>query len=37
MELTVEEQAAEKLRVQKLQEESDLALAREAFGEIKCV
>ncbi|KAF4090912.1 hypothetical protein AMELA_G00031020 [Ameiurus melas] len=30
--LTPEEQAAEKLRVQKLQEESDLALAREAFG-----
>ncbi|XP_027009930.1 eukaryotic translation initiation factor 3 subunit J-B isoform X1 [Tachysurus fulvidraco] len=31
-ELTPEELAAEKLRVQKLQEESDLALAREAFG-----
>ncbi|XP_017314240.1 eukaryotic translation initiation factor 3 subunit J-B [Ictalurus punctatus] len=30
--LTPEEQAAEKLRLQKLQEESDLALAREAFG-----
>lgn len=31
-ELTPEEQAAEKLRVQKLQEESDMALACEAFG-----
>ncbi|XP_062845478.1 eukaryotic translation initiation factor 3 subunit J-B [Trichomycterus rosablanca] len=32
VELTAEEQAAEKLRVQKLQEESDMALACEAFG-----
>ncbi|KAL7833699.1 hypothetical protein AOLI_G00286590 [Acnodon oligacanthus] len=32
VQLTLEEQAAEKLRLQKLQEESDLALAREAFG-----
>ncbi|XP_030620559.1 eukaryotic translation initiation factor 3 subunit J-B isoform X1 [Chanos chanos] len=31
-ELTAEEQAAEKLRLKKLQEESDLELAREAFG-----
>ncbi|KAF5904402.1 eukaryotic translation initiation factor 3 subunit J-B-like isoform X1, partial [Clarias magur] len=31
-ELTAEEEAAEKLRLKKLQEESDLALAREAFG-----
>lgn len=31
-ELTAEEQAAEKLRLQQLQEESDMALAREAFG-----
>ncbi|XP_072527259.1 eukaryotic translation initiation factor 3 subunit J-B [Salminus brasiliensis] len=30
--LTPEEEAAEKLRLQKLQEESDMALAREAFG-----
>ncbi|KAK3510279.1 hypothetical protein QTP70_032703 [Hemibagrus guttatus] len=30
--LTPEEQAAEKLHLQKLQEESDLALAREVFG-----
>ncbi|KAI5626154.1 eukaryotic translation initiation factor 3 subunit J-B [Silurus asotus] len=30
--LTPEEEAAEKLRVQKLQEESDMALAHEAFG-----
>ncbi|XP_053348217.1 eukaryotic translation initiation factor 3 subunit J-B [Clarias gariepinus] len=30
--LTAEEEAAEKLRLQKLQEESDLALAQEAFG-----
>ncbi|KAL6461667.1 hypothetical protein MHYP_G00298120 [Metynnis hypsauchen] len=32
VQLTPEEQAAEKLRVQKLQEESDMALACEAFG-----
>ncbi|XP_026864726.2 eukaryotic translation initiation factor 3 subunit J-B [Electrophorus electricus] len=32
VQLTSEEQAAEKLRLQKLQEESDMALAREAFG-----
>ncbi|KAI4871924.1 hypothetical protein NFI96_017913 [Prochilodus magdalenae] len=32
VELTPEEMAAEKLRLQKLQEESDMALAREAFG-----
>ncbi|KAG9260945.1 eukaryotic translation initiation factor 3 subunit J-B [Astyanax mexicanus] len=32
VQLTPEEEAAEKLRVQKMQEESDLALAREAFG-----
>uniref|UniRef100_A0AAR2LE34 Eukaryotic translation initiation factor 3 30 kDa subunit n=1 Tax=Pygocentrus nattereri TaxID=42514 RepID=A0AAR2LE34_PYGNA len=32
VQLTPEEQAAEKLRLQKLQEESDMALACEAFG-----
>ncbi|XP_036440011.1 eukaryotic translation initiation factor 3 subunit J-B [Colossoma macropomum] len=32
VQLSPEEQAAEKLRLQKLQEESDMALAREAFG-----
>ncbi|CAA9997762.1 unnamed protein product [Nesidiocoris tenuis] len=33
-EIELEDQIAEKLRRQKLQEESDLALAREVFGEI---
>lgn len=32
-ELTPEEELAEKLRVKKLQEDSDLELAKEAFGE----
>ncbi|XP_076855496.1 eukaryotic translation initiation factor 3 subunit J-B [Brachyhypopomus gauderio] len=32
VQLSPEEQAAERLRLQKLQEESDMALAREAFG-----
>lgn len=31
--LTPEEQLAEKLRVKKLQEESDLELTKDAFGE----
>lgn len=31
--LTLEEQAAEKVRLQKLQEESDMVLTCEAFGE----
>lgn len=32
-ELTPEEQLADKLRLQKLQEEADLELAKETFGE----
>lgn len=32
-ELTPEEELAEKIRVKKLQEDSDLELAKEAFGE----
>jgi len=32
-ELTPEEQLADKLRLKKLQEESDLELAKETFGE----
>lgn len=31
-ELSLEDQVAEKLRVQKLQEEADLELAKDAFG-----
>lgn len=34
-ELTPEEQLADKLRLKKLQEESDLELAKETFGELK--
>lgn len=33
-ELTPEQQLAEKLKVQKMQEEADLELAKEAFGKI---
>lgn len=36
-ELTPEEQLAEKLRVKKLQEESDLELTKDAFGEDRLV
>lgn len=35
--LSPEEQLAEKLRVQKLQEESDLELTKDAFGEARVV
>lgn len=34
-ELTQEEQLADKLRLQKLQEEADLELAKETFGKYK--
>lgn len=34
-ELTPEEQLADKLRLKKLQEESDLELAKETFGEFQ--
>lgn len=34
-ELTTEEKLAEKLRVKKLQEESDLELTKDAFGEAR--
>lgn len=33
--LTPEEQLADKLRLKKLQEESDLELAKETFGEMR--
>lgn len=35
--LTPEEQLADKLRLKKLQEESDLELAKETFGKWGCV
>lgn len=35
-ELTPEEQLADKLRLKKLQEESDLELAKETFGKLLC-
>ena len=34
--LTPEEQLADKLRLKKLQEESDLELAKETFGKWEC-